>query len=241
MRTTAPTKVKSRDTDPEFRRLSRADDVGRAWSRRPPKGLSLDLLPLYGRTLDPQVIEQVPRAKLEKLCEFKGRKAVVEVPPHSGRKNLKGFVVYTLGPCSQALEVISKSPAKRRAEAEARAQKAAQTSQDILRALEALREAQDAPDFTRRPTDEAYKAVNESLTAAYTHYVGSAPAPALAPDGDGGVVVQWKSGKREVSLVVPPSGVEKSYIFSRGDKTAKIDYDISGFVLARQLRSTFAE
>lgn len=118
---------------------------------------------------------------------------------------------------------------------------AVRTGKNILRDLDTLREAQDAPDFTRRPTDEAYKAARKSLKAAYTHYVGSAPAPAIAPDGDGGLVVQWKSGKREVRLVVPPGEVEKSYVFSRGDKTAKVDYDISGFVLARQLRSTFAD
>ena len=111
----------------------------------------------------------------------------------------------------------------------------------ILRDLDALREAQDAPDFTRRPTDEAYKAARKSLKVAYTHYIGAAPSPAIAPDGDGGLVVEWKSGKREVRLVVPPDEVEKSYVFSRGDKTAKVDYDIAGYVLARQLRSTFAD
>src|ERR1043165_4392714 len=116
----------------------------------------------------------------------------------------------------------------------------AQSAQDILRDLETLREAQDAPDFTRRPTDEAYKAAYNSLSTAYTHYIGSALVPAIAPDGDGGVVIQWKTGKREVRLVVPPEGEEKSYIFSRGDKTAKVDYDISGSILAQQLRSTFA-
>lgn len=161
--------------------------------------------------------------------------------PELRRAGSNIIVVFT-GDVSWQVNVIEAhaEPSKLKA-AEPEPVKVAQNSQPILRELEALREAQDAPDFTRRPTDEAYNAAHESLKAAYTHYIGSAPTPALAPDGDGGVVVQWKSGKREVSLVVPLTGIEKSYIFSRGDKEAKIDYDISGSILARQLRSTFAD
>lgn len=229
-----------KDLEPfEFeRRVSHADEIGRGWNRSLPKNvLTNDMLAAYKRALDPQLMEQA--SNVYEKC--KGMMAVVDIPHRRYKRHTKEYIIYTDAVCDQALESISKSPAKRRAEAEVRPQKVAQSSQDILRDLETLREAQEAPDFTRRPTDEAYKAANESLTAAYTHYVGSAPIPALAPDGDGGVVVQWKSGKREVRLVVPPEGEEKSYIYSRGDKTAKVDYDISGSVLAQQLRSTFAD
>jgi hypothetical protein len=241
MKRPATRTMKRRDIEPEFQRLSRVNDLGRMWNYILPKSVPFDMLPLYKRTLDPQIIEQESRAALEKLCKFKGTKAVVGIPPHLERKNVKGFVVYTLSLCDRALESLSDSQARLQSEATARAQKATSNAQDILRELEVMREAQDAPDFKRSPTDDAYKAAHESLKAAYTHYVGSAPAPDLAPDGDGGVVVQWKSGKREVRLVVPPVGAEKSYIYSRGTKTAKVDYDISGSILAQQLRSTFSD
>ena len=52
---------------------------------------------------------------------------------------------------------------------------------------------------------------------------------------------EWKSGKREVRLISAASKDRKSYIYSRGAKTAKIDYEISGAILANVLRATFAD
>jgi len=111
----------------------------------------------------------------------------------------------------------------------------------VLQELDSLRNAQDEPDFMHSITEDAYKLAKEIIEGAYTHSTGSAPTPAAAPDGDGGVVVEWKSGKREVRLISAASKDRKSYIYSRGAKTAKIDYEISGAILANVLRATFAD
>jgi hypothetical protein len=107
----------------------------------------------------------------------------------------------------------------------------------VLGELESLRKAQDEPDFMQ----DAYNLAKETIKSAYTHYIGSAPTPAAAPDGDGGVVVEWKSGKREVRLISAHSKNGKSYIYSRGKKTAKVDYEVSGAILAEVVRKTFAD
>lgn len=57
----------------------------------------------------------------------------------------------------------------------------------------------------------------------------------------GGVVIEWKSGKREVRLISAASKDYKSYIYSRGAKSAKIDYKISGAILANVLCSVFTD
>jgi hypothetical protein len=118
---------------------------------------------------------------------------------------------------------------------------AALARRELLRELEAMLEEEDEPDFLHRPTKYAYDTALESIENAYTHYLCSAPAPATAPDGDGGLIVEWKSGQHEVRLIVAPSEDQKSYVYSRGDKSAQIDYDTSGFILAQRLRSTFAD
>jgi len=110
----------------------------------------------------------------------------------------------------------------------------------VLQELDSLRKAQDEPDFMHSITKDAHKLAKKIIEGAYTHSVGFAPIPVAAPDGDGGVVVEWKSGKREVRLISAASKDYKSYIYSRGAKTAKIDYAISGVILANVLRSTFA-
>lgn len=115
------------------------------------------------------------------------------------------------------------------------------TARRVLDDLNAMLKEQDEPDFLHRPTDPAYKLARHVIKSAYTHYLGFAPVPAIAPDGDGGLIVEWKSGQREVSLIAAPSKEQKSYVYSRGAKTARIDYGPSGLILAKRLRSTFAD
>ena len=111
----------------------------------------------------------------------------------------------------------------------------------VLRELVSMRGAQDEPDFMHSITEDAHELAKKIIESAYAHSTGSAPTPAAAPDGDGGVVVEWKSGKCEVRLISAASKDYKSYIYSKGAKTAKIDYEISGAILADVLRNTFAD
>jgi hypothetical protein len=111
----------------------------------------------------------------------------------------------------------------------------------ILDELEVMRTEQDEPDFIHSVKDHAYEIARPVIESAYTHYLGSTPTPAIAPDGDGGLIVEWRSGECEVRLIAAHSKEHKSYIYSKGRKTAKIDYELSGFVLAKALRDTFTQ
>src|SRR5688572_32960002 len=71
-----------------------------------------------------------------------------------------------------------------------------------LRMLDSLRDAEDEPDFMHSITKSVHQLAREIIENVYARSAGSAPTLAAAPDGDGGVVVEWKSGKREVRLVL---------------------------------------
>lgn len=115
------------------------------------------------------------------------------------------------------------------------------TLDHILNDLEELGKEEDEPDFRHRPTYYAYRATRQIIKTAYTHYVASAPLPAIAPDGDGGVIVEWQSDRRVVRLVVPANKDESVYVYHRGSGPSDIDNPASGLILAQRLRSIFAE
>jgi hypothetical protein len=123
----------------------------------------------------------------------------------------------------------------------ARVRGATQDVRPILAELDAMLNEKDEPDFLHRPKDYAYDIARKSIKNAYTHYLGSAPSPAVAPDGEGGLIVEWKSGQRVVCLITAPGEDRKSYVYSKGAKSAQVDYDTSGLILAQRLRSIFAD
>jgi hypothetical protein len=98
---------------------------------------------------------------------------------------------------------------------------------------------QDEPDFLHRPTEHAYDTARQIIENSYTHYVGSSPIPAIAPDGTGGVIVEWKSGQRVVRLIVAATTDKKSYLYSKGNDQSVIDHSASGSILAQRLRFIF--
>jgi hypothetical protein len=118
---------------------------------------------------------------------------------------------------------------------------AAQNVQPILRDLRALLDEQNEPDFHHRPSDYAYGSARQIIENSYTHYLGSAPKPAVAPDGMGGLVVEWKAGRFIVRLIVAASEDGKSYVYSRGAHRSQVDHSASGLLLAHQLRTIFAD
>jgi len=110
-----------------------------------------------------------------------------------------------------------------------------------LAELEAMRNEPDEVDFRHSPSDHAYRGTLDLIEGAYTHYLRSAPAPNIAPDGDGGVIVEWQSGRRVIRLVVPASEDESSYLYSRGDGPSEIDDPATDLILVQRLCSIFAE
>lgn len=234
-------------TEPfEFERpFSQAYWYSKIWNQDLPKSvnLRLDVLHAMNRTLDPDVIEQSSRAVLEKLCEHKGMRAIVDITHHRvNKRQVKGFVVYTDGLCDQALETLSSSRARQQSDLTVCLQEASLATQNILRDLEAMLQEEDEEDFRHRPTDYAYNLARQIIESAYTtHYVNFAPTPTIAPDGDGGLALEWKVGRRVIRLIVSHNQDMRSYIYKRGEDRPSQIYAASGEILVEQLRSVFAD
>jgi hypothetical protein len=116
-----------------------------------------------------------------------------------------------------------------------------QTAQPILRELKAMLREENEDDFLHRPTEDAYEFARQIIEATYTHHVGSAPVPTLAPDGEGGLVAEWKDGRCTVRLIVSPGREGKSYVYSRGPSRSLVEYSVSGLTLSQQLSSIFGD
>lgn len=178
------------------------------------------------------------------LVPHKGLKAVVHTSAHQRHKRqVKGFIVYADGNCEPASQVLSSSCARVRKQSYlvVRSEQASQTAQHILRDLAATLQEQDEPDFLHRPTQYAYDTTRQIIEDSYTHYVGFAPSATIAPDGEGGIIAEWKSGRRIVRLIISANQNGKSYVYSRGPNRSLVDYSASGLTLSLQLSSVFAD
>jgi hypothetical protein len=187
--------------------------------------------------------EEATRAVLEPLCTHIGMKARVDLSAHLNRKKqLKGFVVYADNVCERASEILFKGHTKSQAASERISikQGISVSPQYILRDLDSMLDEQDEPDFRNRPSEHAYRLTHQIISSAYTHYLGDSPAPAIAADGDGGLVVEWKRENLIVRLVVSGEQDGKSYVYSRDPHRSLIERSISGFILAQQLSTIFA-
>lgn len=194
--------------------------------------------------------ESVRKARISQwhdwgLPSHKGFKAVVSTSIHQRyKRQVKGLIVYTNGICGPASEVLLESRERLRKElglVVARSKDTALNAQHILRDLDATLNEQDEPDFLHRPTQYAYDTARQIIENTYTHYVGSAPSATIAPDGQGGIIAEWKSGRRIVRLIVSSSQDGKSYVYSRGATRSQIDYSASGLTLSQQLCFIFPD
>lgn len=166
------------------------------------------------------------------LFPHKGFRAVEDTSVHQrNKKQVQGFNVYTNRICERASELLSSHVLS----------VPAQTAQPVLRELEAMLREEDEDDFLHRPTQDAYDFARQIIEASYTHHVGSAPVPTLAPNGEGGLVAEWKDGRRTVRLIVPASREGKSYVYSRGPSRSLVEYSVSGLTLSQQLSSIFGD
>lgn len=236
-------KIANRSIEPiNFERpLSRAYWCGKSWSREVPEHvrLSVNVLPAMNRTLDPQVIERAFEAIREKLLEYTN--VTLNISALQTHKEEVVFVL-PLNTCDGRLltrRTRLREPSKLRA---AKSVDATQAAHQVLRDLEEMRKEEDEPDFRHSPTKYAYDIAEQIVKDSYTHYVGSAPVPTVGPDGEGGIVLEWKSvGRCVVRLIIPSRGDKKSYIYSRGLSRSEVDYSVSALALARRLRSMFAQ
>ena len=98
----------------------------------------------------------------------------------------------------------------------------------------------DEDDFTSRPTDYSVRLAETTISDAYNLLKRMPPLPSVAPDGRGGLSIQWKDGRKDVRLVVPENTDRKAYIYRRNGKDSEITYIVSGESLVSYLTEIFA-
>lgn len=227
----------------EKRHCARANHL-RGWKRTlVPSSvrLSVDVLPLVNRTFDIEVVEQEDESESGLVVRWCGHGNFVPIPAHQRhRRNIGGTTFYVHGLRDHTFDLKTSERLGEQV-VPTRPEGVAISPHHILSDLEAIRNEQDEPDFRHSSTDHAHALARSIIEGAYTHYLGNAPEPAAAPDGDGGVIVEWQSGRRVVRLVVPASKDERSYLYSRGDGPSKIDDPATDLILAQRLRSIFAD
>lgn len=242
-------KIVNSDIDPiNFERpLSQAYLCSKMWSRELPDSVRLSLggLRAMNRPLKPEAIDQTSRAGVEgDLCRNCVTQSTENVSLRQiNKKQLKESIAYrdNIWVWDRALEARSHSHARVHKQPKPIARSAdALAAQSVLRNLESMLNEQDESDFLHRPTEYAYNVARLIVADLYTHYLGSSPAPVFAPDGEGGIIAEWKSGQRIVRLIVGASENEKKYVYSKGNDQSLIDHSASGSILAQRLRSIFA-
>jgi len=216
------------------RPLSESYWYGKIWNRELPDSVRLSLagIRVINRTLEPEEIEEASHSVLG-FCDLST--GVIHL---SSPKTHKKYI------CDRAFEarLIKRKRVHRQVGELSLSKVRRQSAESLLRDLEAMLKEQDEPDFLHRPTKYAYDFAEQLIKDSYTHYVGSAPIPTVGPDGEGGVVLEWKStGRCVVRMIIPSSDDKKSYIYTRGLSRSEVDYSVSALALANQLRSTFTE
>lgn len=226
-------------------RVSPAGDFGRWWP-----AVESPAYPVASsayNSLDPELAREASCALVYGLREREDReiRLVGIYDPQLHLRELKqGHMspgvncawVFSFTPSTQANEVEQHSNAEA-----SRIEAADVVARRVTQELEAMLAEQDEPDFRHRPSDDAYEAARRLIEAAYTHDVGSAPMPTFAPDGSGGLRIEWRSGRRIVRLIVPNGQNEDSYVYSRRDGRSEVDEPATDEALLRRLRFTFAD
>ena len=239
-------KFVNKDSDPiNFERpLSKAVYWrNRGWSRDLPRNvqLSTDALYMMNRSFEPQAIEEASRAVLEPLCAHRGLKARIELLPHSAhKKQLKGFIVYADNLCERASEILFPIRPEKSQATVGEPRVTTTNLESVLRDLDSMLDEEDETDFRNTPSAYAHQLARQIISDTHTHYVGASPIPGIAPDGEGGLVVEWKRDKLIVRLIISTDKNGRSYIYSRGPHRSVVERSISGMVLAQELSTVFA-
>lgn len=177
------------------------------------------------------------------LPAHKGLTAVVHTAiHHKHKRQVKGFIVYPQGVCDLATTVLLENRNRLKKSSDLVTKRLLDNSvilDRILKKVEMMSQEEDEPDFLSKPSEFACNKFLEFVKSAYTHHVGQSPEPAIASDGDGGIVAEWKSGQNIVRLIVAPSETARTYVYRKGHQESAIDHSPSGLLLAQRLTSIF--
>jgi len=222
------------------RPLSESYWYGKIWNREIPNSLRMSLsgYRAMNRILEPEEIEKASHSVLG-FCDLASGVIFVS-PPKTHKKQVEQFITCEDNIWGRALEA-RRIRVHKPLGALSLSTIRIQSAEPLLRDLEAMLKEEDEPDFLHRPTQYAYDLTEQLIKDSYTHYIGSAPVPTIAPDGNGGATVEWRSADGGVvRLIIPARQNGKHYIYTKDLKRSHIDYEVSGLAIAQQLRSVFA-
>lgn len=107
--------------------------------------------------------------------------------------------------------------------------------------LDDLKELHEEEQSSEHPiTGFAFLTARATLRVAYSVLGATLPPPALAPDGVGGIRIEWARPDRNVRAVIPYSNEQRSYIYYQLGDQSGID-KLSGVQLAERLRACILE
>ena len=109
---------------------------------------------------------------------------------------------------------------------------------EVMADLKALRE--EEKDTEQPISDFAFRTAVAILRVAYSEINEPIPTPAIAPDGEGGIRIEWARERRNVRAVIPSQRTERAYIYHRFSGESAIDR-LSGTKLAERLRAVILE
>jgi len=98
--------------------------------------------------------------------------------------------------------------------------------------LIALQREEDEDDYIYKPTNYAFGTAERLLLIAYLSVNSDIPRPAITPDGEGGLRLEWRVPDREVRLICPAQPHRQPYIYYEADDNYKVVENVEGKTLA---------
>lgn len=83
--------------------------------------------------------------------------------------------------------------------------------------IEKLRTEEPEDDFVYAPTQTAMARVDNLLSVVFTFSNVHIRRPLISPDGDGGLVFEWRNHPKDVKLFIPATSDRRSYLYYEND------------------------
>jgi hypothetical protein len=99
--------------------------------------------------------------------------------------------------------------------------------------LKAVREEERGEEIPITPF--AFTMARMVLSAAFNEFDAPVPLPAIAPDGSGGIRIEWARSDRNVRAIIPSSADQRRFVYHIVNETSHIER-LSGANLAARLQ-----
>lgn len=95
-------------------------------------------------------------------------------------------------------------------------------------------------DGIHKPTTWAGRTAWGLICDAYSELVDRFPEPYIAPDGDGGIIIDWEKGsgkeRRLASLIIPASDLRRPYLYYKSQHGSEVERNLTGKAIAERLK-----